>query len=114
MDFVIKAKSGNYHKLSLKPLNLEQERSIKISKKDWNYELKDNLWVALVLFMKDMEPHLYLIPSKIFEHPNQIFIDNEQGKRFKHLSNWELISRTQLRIINIVSKLRYLLKECQS
>ena len=32
----------------------------------------------------------FAFPSKIFENPNQIFIDNEQGERFKHLSNWEI------------------------
>ena len=41
--------------------------------------------------MKKMEPVLYLIPSKQLAKPDDyIFIDNEQGARFKHLSNWEI------------------------
>ena len=76
VDFTIKTKAGNYHELYLQPINLETERSIKISKEVLG-EPKDNLWVALVLFMKDIEPVLYLIPSKQLAKPdNYIFIDN--------------------------------------
>ncbi len=39
-----------------------------------------------------MEPVLYLIPSKTLTKPdNYIFFDNEQGERFKHLLNWEIM-----------------------
>lgn len=106
VDFIIKTKSGNYHELYLQPINLETERSVKIAKTVLG-EPKDNLWVALVLFMKDIEPVLYLIthyfslffigirecfafPSTQLAKPDDyIFIDNDQGERFKHLSNWE-------------------------
>lgn len=90
VDFIVKTKSGNYHELYLQPINLETERSVKITKTVLG-EPKDNLWVALVLFMKDMEPVLYLIPSMQLDKPDDyIFIDNEQPERFKHLSNWEI------------------------
>ena len=90
VDFIIKTKSGNYHELFLQPINLETERSVKITKTVLG-EPKENLWVALVLFMKDIEPVLYLIPSTQLAKPDDyIFIDNEQGERFKHLSNWEI------------------------
>lgn len=62
IDFIVKTKSGNYHELYLQPINLETERSVKIIKTVLR-ELKDNLLVTLVLFMKDIEPVLYLIPS---------------------------------------------------
>lgn len=55
VDFIVKSKSGNYHELFLQPINLETERSVKITKTVLG-EPKDNLCVALVLFMKDMEP----------------------------------------------------------
>ena len=32
VDFTIKTKAGNYHELYLQPINLETERSVKISK----------------------------------------------------------------------------------
>ena len=90
VDFIVKTKSGNYHELYLQPINLETERSVKITKTVLG-EPKDNLWVALVLFMKDIEPVLYLIPSTQLAKPDDyIFIDNDQGERFKHMSNWEI------------------------
>lgn len=90
VDFIIKTKSGNYHELFLQPINLETERSVKISKSVLG-EPKDNLWVALVLFMKEMEPVLYLIPSNQLAKPDDyIFINNDQGERFQHLANWEI------------------------
>jgi len=90
VDFIIKTDTGNYHELYLQTVNLEKDRSVKISKSVLG-EPKDNLWIALVLFMKEMEPVLYLIPSNQLAKPDgYIFIDNEQGERFKHLSNWEI------------------------
>ena len=90
VDFIIKTEAGNYHELYLQSINLEKDLSVKIPKEVLG-EPKDNLWVALVLFMKKMDPVLYLIPSKQLAQPDgYIFIDNEQGARFKHLSNWEI------------------------
>ena len=90
VDFIVKTQSGKYHELYLQPINLEKDRSVKIPKENLG-ELKDNLWIALVLFMKEMEPVLHLIPSKVLETPdNYIFIDNDQGERFKQHSNWEI------------------------
>lgn len=92
VDYIIKTKTNKYHDVSLKVLNLETtERSVKIPKSAWDYELPSNMWVALVVFMKDMEPKAYLIPSNVFNGPDEyIFFDNDQGERMKHLSNWEI------------------------
>jgi hypothetical protein len=89
VDYIVKA-GTNYHELYLQVINLEKDRGVKILKQDLG-EPKENLWVAVVLFMKDMKPILYLIPSKILSQSDDyIFIDNEQGERFKDLSNWEI------------------------
>jgi hypothetical protein len=107
VEFIVKTSTGKFHELYLQTLNLEKDRSVKILKQEIG-EPKDTLWVALVLFMKEMEPVLYLIahniycffngilecyavPSKTLAKPDDyIFIENEQGDRFKHLSNWEI------------------------
>lgn len=90
VDFIVKTPSGKYHELFLLPINLEFARSAKIPKSDLG-ELRDNLWIALVFVMKEIEPVLHLIPSKVLENPdNYIFFDHEQDERFKHLSNWEI------------------------
>ncbi len=84
---VIKTSSGQQHNIIIRFLNLDKARSIKIPRSDFQYELCENLWVLLVLYMKYMEPFSYLIPSKAFETPNDIFVDNEQPAMFQHLSN---------------------------
>ncbi|MCD4833278.1 MAG: hypothetical protein K8R31_05745 [Bacteroidales bacterium] len=90
VEFIVKASIGEYNELYLQTINLEKERSVKIIKQEIG-EPKDTLWVALVLFMKEMEPVLYLIPSKTLAKPDDyIFIENEQSERFKHLSSWEI------------------------
>jgi hypothetical protein len=90
VDFIVKTNSENYHELYLQPVNLEKDRSVKITKSVLG-EPKDNLWIALVLFMKEMDPVLYLIPSKQLAEPDDyIFINNEMSERFSHLSNWEI------------------------
>lgn len=90
IEFIVKNRLGDYHEIYLQPINLEKDRSVKIPKPDLG-ELKDSLWIALVLLMQETEPVLYLIPSTIFENPdNYIFFENEQGEQFSYLSNWEI------------------------
>ena len=89
--FTVKTSTGKTHDIYLQTINLNRVRSIKIPKLDLG-EPRDNLWVALVLQLKDMDQMIYLIPSKILATPdNYIFIDNDMGQeRFEHLSNWEI------------------------
>jgi len=90
VDFIVKTSLGKFHELYLQTVNLEKDRSVKISKSVLG-EPKDNLWIALVLFMKDMEPVLYLIPSNQLAKPDgYIFIDNDLGEQFNHLSSYEI------------------------
>ena len=89
--FSVQTSTGKTHDIYLKNINLNRERSIKIPKQKLG-EPRDNLWVALVLQLKDMEQKMFLIPSKVLATPdNYIFIDNDMGpERFDHLSNWEI------------------------
>ncbi|MBL4585920.1 MAG: hypothetical protein JKX84_02515 [Flavobacteriales bacterium] len=90
-DFRFKSETGQTHATTVKVLNLETaERSVKIPKSIWNYDLPKNTWVALVLFVRENEPWAYLIPAKVFEKPNRVFIGNDQGERMKHFSTWEI------------------------
>lgn len=91
IDFVVKTDSGRYHDISVQVVNLERDKGVKIEKILYGRQLRDNLWFALVLLMKDVEPALYMIPSNVFEKSDDyIFIDNEQGERFSQFSNWEI------------------------
>ncbi len=85
VDFLIRDKQ-----LYLQFIDLDTaERSIKIAKQDLG-ELRDNLFVALVLII-DKEPKVvYLIPSKdLLQSDSSIFIENEVSL-MPSLSNWEI------------------------
>lgn len=99
VDFIIRTNSGNYHELYLQPINLENDRSVKIPKQDLG-EPKDNLWIALVLLMKEMEPMLYLIPSTQLTKPDITFL--------------LIMTRANVSAICPIGKSKYLLKQFQS
>jgi len=78
------------NQLYLQSIDLDTtQRSIKITKQDLG-ELKDNLFIALVLII-DKEPKVvYLIPSKhLSQSDSNIFINNEVSL-IPSLSNWEI------------------------
>ncbi|MDX6745945.1 hypothetical protein SHK09_04000 [Polaribacter sp. PL03] len=85
VDFLI-----GENQLYLQSIDLDTlQRNIKIKKQDLG-ELKDNLFVALVLVI-DKEPKVfYLIPSKVLLQSNsKIFIENNVSL-MPSLSNWEI------------------------
>jgi len=78
------------NQLYLQSIDLDTtQRSIKITKQDLG-ELRDNLFIAMVLII-DKEPKVvYLIPSKhLLQSNNKIFIENEV-RLMPSLSNWEI------------------------
>lgn len=78
------------NQLYLQSIDLDTtQRSIKIPKQDLG-ELKDALFIALVLII-DKEPKVvYLIPSKdLSQTDSNIFIENEVSL-ISSLSNWEI------------------------
>lgn len=85
VDFLI----GDF-KLYLQPMNLDStQRSIKISKEAIG-ELKDDLFVVLVLVIDNEPRGFYLIPSTdLIQSENDVFIDNNV-KLMPSLSNWEI------------------------
>ncbi len=79
------------NQLYLQSIDLDTtQRSIKITKQDLG-ELRDNLFIAMVLII-DKEPKVvYLIPSKhlLQSSDNDVFIENEVSL-MPSLSNWEI------------------------
>jgi len=85
IDFLI-----GENQLYLQSIDLDTtQRSIKIKKQDLG-ELKDNLFVVLILII-DKEPQVfYLIPSKdLSQVDSNIFIENNVSL-MPNLSNWEI------------------------
>jgi hypothetical protein len=85
VDFLI-----GENQLYLKTINLDtSQRNIKIKKQDLG-ELKDNLFVALVLIINKEPKVFYLIPSKdLLQADSNIFIENNISL-MPSLSNWEI------------------------
>lgn len=76
--------------LYLQFINLDTtERSIKISKQDLG-ELKDNLFIALVLIIEKEPRAIYFIPSKDLQESNSNFFVNNEVSLIPSLSNWEI------------------------
>jgi hypothetical protein len=70
IDFMLKTNTGNCHELVLQTLNLEKGSILKIPK-ELIKTPKENLWIALVLVMKNMNCSLYLIPTTVFLYPKK-------------------------------------------
>ena len=85
VDFLI----GN-NQLYLQSIDLNtSQRSIKITKQDLG-ELRDNLFLALVLIIDKESKVVYIIPSKqLSQTDSNIFINNEVSL-MPSLSNWEI------------------------
>lgn len=85
VDFLIGTKE-----IYLQSIDLDTtQRSIKITKQELG-ELKDNLFIALILIIEKQPKVVYLIPSKdLSQSGSNIFIDNEVSL-MPSLSNWEI------------------------
>jgi hypothetical protein len=87
VDFIVKTDNGNTHELYLQAIDVEKIKSISILKSALGNP-KDNLWIALVLSMDDIDM-LYLIPSNQLAKPDDyIFFDSNQGELLSHFSSW--------------------------
>jgi hypothetical protein len=101
IDFMLKTERGNTHHLYLVTINIKERQSLSILKSAIG-KPNEQLWVALVLLMDDINA-LYLIPSLQLENPdNYIFLESTFGDRLSHMSSW---------IIKIFPKGMYRLNE---
>jgi hypothetical protein len=78
------------NQLYLQSIDLDTtQRSIKISKQELG-ELKDNLFIALVLIIDEEPKVVYLIPSKHLQDLDNNFFVNNEVNLMPSLSNWEI------------------------
>ncbi len=108
VDFLI-----GKNQIYLQPIDLDTvKQGIKIPKQDTG-ELNDNLFIALVLIMKEQPRVFYIIPSKDLQDSNNNFFVNNEVSLMPSLSNWEIkISSKAIEELekyalnNIVNKLK--------
>ncbi|UTW61837.1 hypothetical protein KFE98_17760 [bacterium SCSIO 12741] len=89
VNLQIKGSDNAVKYLTVEPLDLTQQRFLKIHKTNFPHEQAQNLWIALILTMDDMKPVIYLIPITVFETETQIF-KNHDIEPHTFASNWEI------------------------
>ncbi len=82
--------SGEGLEVVLKALDLDKARSVSLNQCEFDYKLRPDLWIFLVLTMADMEPMFYLVPSMVFTTPDNVFVVNNLPPAMHHFSTWEI------------------------
>ncbi|MFS4468274.1 hypothetical protein [Maribacter sp. 2210JD10-5] len=89
VDFIVKGETGKQTEVFLQPMDMIAQQSSKIPKEKLG-EPRENLWVALIGFIPDREPLIFLIPSETLAKPDSfVFFENNVGMH-TYLSNWEI------------------------
>ena len=57
-------------------INIEKTNYAFVPKSHLERELRDDLWIGLVLFVDGQKPTKYLFPSTVWNEPNQLFADS--------------------------------------
>ncbi len=61
-----------------------------MNQRDFNYTPRPDLLILLTVYMNDIKPVNYLVPSMIFTTPDNIFLVNEQPGALRHFSTWQI------------------------
>lgn len=89
VNFIVESPNGKQTEVFLQPMDLIAQQSSKVPKEKLG-EPKENLWVALIGFIPNKEPLIFLIPSETLVKPDGfIFFENNVGMH-TYLSNWEI------------------------
>jgi hypothetical protein len=84
------ADNGDTREVILCFLNLDNAHSIHINQRDFNYTPRPDLLILLTMYMNDINPVHYLVPSMVFTTPGNIFLTNEQPGALRHFSTWQI------------------------
>ncbi|MBS9463516.1 hypothetical protein KIM67_13945 [Flagellimonas sp. 389] len=89
VDFTVKSENGKQSEIFLQPMELIAQQSSKVPKEKLG-EPRETLWVALIGFIPNKDPLIFLIPSETLVKPdNFVFFENNVGMH-TYLSNWEI------------------------
>jgi len=79
IDFILRLDNNKHIDIQAKTVR-ENTGYVFVTKETWSYELRDNLYLALVLLENNKMPNIYLIPSLAWKLPNDLLRDREYGK----------------------------------
>lgn len=77
IDFIIKNKIGRFSEIQVK--SLRGTGYVFAQKSKFNIS-SPNLYMALLIFKEGLMPDFFLIPSKAWEVPNEVFVDRNYDK----------------------------------
>lgn len=88
VHFIVKGETRQ-SEVFLQPMDLIAQQSSKVPK-DKLGQPRENLWVALIGFIPNAEPLIFLIPSKILAKPDDFVFFEHDVSPHTYLSNWEI------------------------
>lgn len=99
IDFIIRLNNDKHLDIQVK--TIRKKGYIYIPKHIWKYSLRENLILALVILNDNEIPQLFLIPSTVWNNPNELFCDRDYLKENqKSLPEWGInISNRNLNLL---------------
>lgn len=87
----IKSKSGAKHAIFIQGFDRSEALSIKVHTREFNHEFRPDVWIALVVLLPDTEPKDYLIPTTVFQNPDEyLFYHHDISDMNDYYSNVEI------------------------
>lgn len=84
IDFVIRKGPDRYYDIQVKAV---RGNSYIFFRKDY-FAPRDNLFAAVVILIEGKLPELYLIPSTVWQSPNELFVSRDYGPDKKSKPEW--------------------------
>lgn len=77
VDFIVKDKNGRFCEIQVK--SVRNKGYVFVQKTKFDISNK-NLYLTLLLFENGKNPDIFLIPSVVWEAPNEVFVDRNYDK----------------------------------
>lgn len=79
IDFIIRTDNDKHIDVQVKTIR-EKSNYVFIQKETWKYELRENLFLMLILLKNNEMPSVYYIPSTVWKNPTPLFVDRNYEK----------------------------------
>lgn len=86
IDFVIRKGRDNYHDIQVKSVRVS---NYVFFRKEY-FELRDNLYAAIVILDEGTSPKLFLIPATAWKEPNKLLVSHDYEPPKKSKPEWGL------------------------
>jgi hypothetical protein len=87
IDFVIRKDNDRYHDIHVKSV---QGLNYIFFRKEY-FELRENLYAAIVIFDSGESPKLFLVPATLWLNPNALFVSRDYGHQKRVSLNGEFV-----------------------